>query len=158
MSLNLLNLIRAINSKSKVFCCILSLLFLQHCQSYFKKQLSYSCVDLSFEDKTGIIAADIIKSSNWIVDITDNHYQVRIIISMCTCKYASYDYENVYQVKRATVESYSGDTAPPCIVVTVIPADDNVDTFPNLVHLVKFIGMEQPHDIVLKKGVVCGIN
>ena len=136
----------------------MSLLFLQHCQSYFKKQLSYLCVDLSFEDKTGIIAADIIKSSNWIVDITDNHYQVRIVISMCTCKCASYDYENVYQVKRATVESYSGDTAPPCIVVTVIPADDNVDTFPNLAHLVKFIGMEQPHDIVLKKGVVCGIN
>ena len=56
------------------------------------------------------------------------------------------------------MESYSGDTAPPCIEVTVTPADNNVNTFPNLAHLVKFTGMEQPHDIVLKKGVVCGFK
>ena len=59
------------------------------------------------------------------------------------------------QVERVTVESYSGDTAPPCIEVTVTPAGDNVDTFPNLAYLVKFTGMEPPHDIVLNKGVVC---
>ena len=64
------------------------------------------------------------------------------------------------QVERATVESYSGDTdtAPPCIEVTVTPAGDNVGTFPNLAHLVKFTGMEQPHDIVLKKGAICRSN
>ena len=64
------------------------------------------------------------------------------------------------QVERATVESYSGDTDPPCIEVTVTPAGDDVDTFPNLAHLVNFTGMEQlqPHDIVLKKGVVCRSN
>ena len=62
------------------------------------------------------------------------------------------------QVERATVEKYKGGTAPPYIEVIVTPADDNVDTFPNLTKLVNFTGMEQPHDIVLKKGVVCGIN
>ena len=62
------------------------------------------------------------------------------------------------QVERATVESYSGDTVPPYIEVTVTPAGDNVNTFPNLAKLVKFTGMDQPRDIVLKKGVVCGIN
>ena len=62
------------------------------------------------------------------------------------------------QVERATVESYSGDTTPPCIEVTVTPAGDNIDTFPNLADFVKFTGMEQPHDIVLNKGVVCHSN
>ena len=61
------------------------------------------------------------------------------------------------QVERATVESYSDHIAPPYIEVTVTPADNSIDTFPNLAHLVKFTGMEQPHDIVLNKGVVCGI-
>ena len=56
------------------------------------------------------------------------------------------------------MESCSGDKAPPYIEVTVTPAGNNVDTFPDLACLVKFTGMEQPHDIVLNKGVVCGIT
>lgn len=76
---------------------------------------------------------------------------------MCTCM----SYIIISQVERASVESYSSSIPPPCIEVIVTPAGDNVDTFPNLAHLLKFTGMERPHDIVLKKGVVvagCGIN
>lgn len=60
------------------------------------------------------------------------------------------------QVERPTVESYSGYTAPPCIEVIVTPAGDNIGIFPNLAHLIKLTGMEQPSDILLKKGVLCG--
>ena len=71
---------------------------------------------------------------------------------------ASYDLDYVSQVKRATVERYNGRTTPPYIEVTVTPAGDNVNTFPNLEHLVKFTGMEPLHDIEMKKGVICGSN
>ena len=60
------------------------------------------------------------------------------------------------QVNRATVERYNGCTTPPYIEVTVTPAGDSIDTLPNLAHLVKFLGMEQPQNIVLKKGIFCG--
>ena len=52
---------------------------LQRCQKHFRKHLNYSHVDLSFEDKTGVIAAAINESSNnWEVAINENHCQVGI--------------------------------------------------------------------------------
>ena len=94
------------------------------------------------------------------MDINDDYHQVRLtcILCTCTCTCASYDLGLFSQVERATVESYSGSTVPPCIEVTVTPAGDSIDTLPNLANLVNFTGMEQPHDIVLKKGVVGDIN
>ena len=59
----------------KLFTIICISLF-QHCQKYFRKQLSYPYVDLIFVGKTGVITADVFDHSNCVVD--ENYCQVRI--------------------------------------------------------------------------------
>ena len=60
-----------------LFCCNLSF-FLQQCHKYFKEQQSYSQVPLTFFDKAGVITAEVIEHSDWVVAINKDHCQVRI--------------------------------------------------------------------------------
>lgn len=52
---------------------------------------------------------------------------------------------------------YSSITAPPYIELTVTQVPNTRYTPPNLAHLVKFTGMQQPDEIILK-GAVCVSN
>ena len=63
------------------------------------------------------------------------------------------------QVKRVDVETYeySGKTAPPCIELIVTQVLNKIYTPPNLALLVKFAGIKQPDNVILK-GAVCVSN
>ena len=82
---------------------IICISLFQHCQKYFKKQLSCPNVDLSFVGKTGVITADVIDDPDWVVDFNENYCKVRIEFYQYVYTY-SYHHDHIF----SGGESYSG--------------------------------------------------